>query len=100
MTATNGANICEPKNATRKYELLRANALGGINRATEFTLFLGNGMSAWLRSLQQRGSVRREMCKETPPVFTELDVDMPEVGLVAVLADAILKSARTADYRR
>jgi hypothetical protein len=40
------------------------------------------------------------MCKETPPVFAELDVDMPEVGLVAILADAILKSARTADYRR
>jgi hypothetical protein len=100
MTATNGAHICEPKNATRKYELLRANALGGINRATEFTLFLGNGMSAWLRSLQERGSVCREMCKETPPVFAELDVDMPEVGLVAILADAILKSARTADCRR
>lgn len=100
MTATNGAPICEPKIAIRKYELLRENALGGINRAVEFTLFLRNGMSAWLRSLQERAFVRQEMCKKTPPVFAELDVEMPEVGLVAILADAILKSARTADCRR
>jgi hypothetical protein len=100
MTATNGAHICEPKNATRKYELLRANALGDINRAAEFTLFLGNGMSAWLRSLQERGSARRKMCKRTTPVFAKLDVEMQEVGLVAILADAIFKSARSADCRR
>jgi hypothetical protein len=96
MTATNGADICVPKIATRKYEILRANALGDINRAAEFTLFLRNGMSAWLRSLQERGCVRRE----TSPVFAELDEGMPEVGLVAILADAILKSARTADCWR
>lgn len=100
MTATNEADSCDPKIATRKYEILRANALGDINRAAKFMLFLHNGMSAWFRSLQERSSVRREMRKETSSVFAELDVGMPEVGLVAILADAILKSARTADCRR
>lgn len=100
MTAVNSVHIWEPKNATRKYELLRANALGGINRAAEFTLFLRNGMSAWFRSLQKRGLIRRKIYKETPPIFAGLDVDMPEVGLVSILADAILKSAMTAECRR
>lgn len=100
MTATNGGDICEPKIAIRKYEILRANALGDINRAAEFTFFLRNSMSTWFRALQERGLVRREMRKEISPVFAELDVGMPEVGLAAILADAMLKSARTADFRR
>jgi hypothetical protein len=78
---------------------LRANALGHINRADGFTFFLRNGMSAWLRSLQAR-SVCREVHNDAAPVFARLDVDMSEVGLIAILADAILKSARTADCRR
>ncbi len=90
--------MCEPKIAIRKYETLRANALGDINRAAEFTLFLRNGMSLWLRSLQ--GTVSQNMHKEAPPFVAALDVGMPEVGLVAILTDAILKSARTTDYRR
>lgn len=100
MTATNGADSCDPKIATRQYEILRANALGDINRAAEFTLFLRNGMSAWLRARQKRGFVRREMSKENTPVLAELNMGMPEVDLVAILADAILKSARNADCRR
>ena len=100
MTATNGADSCDPKIAPRKYEILRANALGDINRAAEFTLFLRNGMSAWLRARQERGFVRREMGKENTPVLAELNMGIQEVGLVAILADAILKSARAADCRR
>lgn len=100
MTATNEVHICEPKSATRKYEVLRANALGHINRAAGFMLFLRNGMSAWLRSLQKRGAVRREVHNEASSVFAELDVGMPEMGVIAILVDAILKSARTADCRR
>jgi len=100
MTATNRADSCDPKIATRQYEILRANALGDINRAAEFTLFLRNGMSAWLRSRQERSFVHREMGKDNTPVLAELNMGMPEVGLVAILADAILKSARTADCRR
>ena len=84
MTATNGADICDTKVARHKYEILRANALGSINRAAEFMLFLHNGMSAWFHSLQERGFVRREMRNETSSVFAELDVGMPEVGLVAI----------------
>ena len=98
MTTTPGAGPCEPKIAIRKYETLRANALGDINRAADFTIFLRNGMSAWLRALQD--SVSQKMHKEATPFFAELDMGMPEVGVVAILADAILKSTRTADYRR
>ena len=98
MTTTPGDGACEPKIAIRKYETLRANALGDINRAADFTIFLRNGMSAWLRALQD--SVSQKMHKEATPFFAELDEGIPEVGVVAILADAILKSTRTADYRR
>jgi len=98
VTTTPGAGPCESKIAIRKYETLRANALGDINRAADFTIFLRNGMSAWLRALQD--SVSQKMHKEATPFFAELDVGIPEVGVVAILADAILKSTRTADYRR
>lgn len=91
--------MCEPKTAKRKYESLRANALGHINRADGFTLFLRNGMSVWLRSLKEWKAVHRVVHNDAAPVFTQLDAGIPEVGLIAILADAILKSARTADYR-
>lgn len=98
MTTTPGDGSCEPKIAIHKYETLRANALGDINRAVDFTLFLRNGMSAWLRTLQD--SVSQKMHKEARFFCADLDMDIPEVGIVAILADAILKSTRTADYRR
>lgn len=98
MTTTPGAGPCEPKIAIRKYETLRANALGDINRAADFTLFLRNGMSAWFHALQD--STSQKMHKEATPFCAKLDMSIPEVGIVAILADAILKSARSADYRR
>ncbi len=98
MTTTPEAVPCEPKIAIRKYETLRANALGDINRAADFTLFLRHGMSAWLHDLQDLASQKTH--KEATPFCAELDMDIPEVGIVAILADAILKSTRTADYRR
>lgn len=55
-------------------------------------------MSAWLHSLQER-SVCREVQNDAAPVFTQLDAGIPEEGLIAILADAILKSAKTADCR-
>jgi hypothetical protein len=72
--------------------------LGHINRADGLTLFLRKGMSAWLHSLQER-SVCREVQNDAAPVFTQLDAGIPEEGLIAILADAILKSAKTADCR-
>ena len=96
MTAKNGVYICDSKVVTHNYEVLRANALGNINRATEFTLFLRNGMSAWLRGLGERGCVRREICQETSSVFAGLDVDIPGAGLASILTDAILNAAGTA----
>jgi hypothetical protein len=55
-------------------------------------------MSAWFRALQDSAS--QKMHKEATPFCAELDMAIPEVGVVAILADAILKSTRTADYRR
>ena len=91
MRAKNGADICDPKVVRHKYEMLRANALGNINRAAEFTLFLCNGMSAWLRALGGRNCARQE----TSAVFAELDMDMPWAGLASILTDAILNAAGT-----
>ncbi len=88
----------DPKVARHKYEMLRANALGNINRASEFTLFLCNGMSAWLRALGARGYARQEIRQETSSVFAELDVDMPGADLASILTDAILNVARTARH--
>ena len=100
MTAKNGADICDSKVVTHEYEVLRANALGNINRATEFTLFLRNGMSAWLRALGERGCVQREIRQETSSFFAGLDVDMPGAGLASILTDAILNAAGTARHSR
>lgn len=99
MTATNGTDTCYPKLATRNYEILRANVLGDINRASEFTLFMRNGMIVWFHALQKRSYFREEIYKENLPGLTEPDVDMSEGGLVAILADSILKTT-TADLRR
>ena len=100
MRAKNGADIYDPKVVRHKYEMLRANALGNINRAAEFTLFLCNGMSAWLRALGEQGCVRPEMRQETSAVFAQLDVDMPGAGLASILTDAILNAAGTARHFR
>ena len=97
MTETNGVNVCEPEVARHKYEMLRANALGDINRAPEFMLFLRNGMIAWLRTLQGRGHVRRETGRpETSSVFAGPEVNIPGAGLASILTDAILNGTRTA----
>lgn len=97
MTAKNGADMCDTKGITHKYEMLRANALGNINRAPEFTLFLCNGMSAWLSALGRRSSVVRP---KTSAVFAVPDVDMPEAGLASILTDAILNAAGAARHSR
>lgn len=78
---------------------MRANALGGINRATEFIFFLQNGMSAWFYAFQERCYHRRGIPKKTSSEFVNNDVGIPEVRLIAILADAILQSAQTSVYR-
>jgi len=100
MTTTNGADICDTKVVTHKYEMLRANALGSINRAPEFTLFMRNGMSAWLRALGAQGCIRGKIRQEPSSVFTGLDVDMPGAGLASILTDAILNATGTARHSR
>ena len=92
--------MCDPKVITHKYEMLRANALGKINRASEFTLFLCNGMGAWLRALGGRDCARQVIRQETSAVFAQLDVDMPGAGLASILVDAILNAAGTARHSR
>ena len=100
MRAKNGADICDSKVVRHKYEMLRANALGYMNRAPEFTVFLRNGMSVWARAIGEQGFARPKIRQETSSVFTELDVDMPEAGLASILTDAILNAAGTARHFR
>lgn len=100
MTETNGAKINDPQVATHKYEMLRANALGNINRVSDFTLFLCNGMSAWLHSLGERGCTRREMRQKISPVFAKLDVDLPGADLASILTDAILNATGVVRHSR
>jgi len=80
--------------------MLRANALGNMNRASEFTVFLRNGMSAWMRVIGEQDSARRKIRQQTSYAFTELDVDMPDAGLASILTDAILNAARSARHSR
>ena len=97
MTETNGVNVCEPEVARHKYEMLRAHALGDINRAPGFMLFLRHGMRAWLRTLQGRDDVRRETGRpETSSVFAGREVNIPGAGLASILTDAILNGTRSA----
>ena len=99
MMGTNTIDIYDPEVARQKYEMLRAHALGAINRAPGFMLFLRHGMRAWLGTLQGPGQVRREMRQpETSSVFAELEVDMPGAGLASILTDVILNATRTAGY--
>jgi hypothetical protein len=100
MTVKKEGNICEPKLVRKKYEMLRANALGNMNRASGFTVFLRNGMSVWMRSIGEHDSARAKICQQTSYAFTESDVDMPGAGLTSILTDAILNVARPARHVR
>ena len=100
MRANKKADICDPEVITHKYEMLRANALGNMNRASGLTVFLRNGMSAWLSALGKQGCGRPEIRHETSSVFAELDVDMPGADLASILTDAILNAQRTARHSR
>jgi hypothetical protein len=98
MRANKGVDICDPKVVTHNYEILRANALGNMNRASEFTIFLRNGMSAWMRAVGGQDSAPRKIRQQTSYAFTESDVDMPATGLASILTDAILNAARPARH--
>ncbi len=100
MRVNNGANICDSKVVRHKYEILRANALGSMNRAPEFMVFLRNGMSAWARAIGEQDCERPKIRQETSSVFTELDMNMPGAGLASILTDAILNAAGTARSSR
>ena len=89
-----------PQVAIGKYETLRANALGDINRATGYTLFLRNGMATWFRGQKMQAGGCIEPSKEISPVFAEPDISMSEASLAAILAEAILKSATIIECRR
>lgn len=93
MRRTSTADICDSRVATQQYESLRANALGKINRAAKLTLFLRDGMSAWLRGLGRDGDDRRAMHREPSPVIAEADSNIPTVELVSILTDAVLNAS-------
>ncbi len=91
--ATNRVDRCNAKIATHNYEMLRANALGDVNGAPKLTIFLRDGMSAWLRALGAHGDARRAIRQEPSWVPAELEADMPGAGLASILTDAILSAA-------
>ena len=76
--------------------MLRANALGNINPASGFTVFLRNGMSVWMRTVEDQGNARGKIRQQAPSVFTEPDMDLPGAGLASILADVILNTDRPA----
>ena len=97
MTAKKEGNICDPKLVRKKYEMLRANALGTMNRAMEFTVFLRNGMSVWMRSIGEQDSARGKISQQTWDAFTESNEDLPDADLASILTDAILNTERHKD---
>lgn len=100
MTTVGGGTRRVPQTATREYETLRANALGDINKAAGYTLFLQNGMAAWFGGLERQAAGCIKPRKEISPVFAEPDMSLPEASLAAILADAILKSVTIIECRR
>lgn len=98
MTTTDKIDIGDSEVATRKYESLRANALGELNQAPNLTLFLRDGMSAWLRALREHGDVRRAIHRKPSSVITGANSDMPGAELASILTDAILNTAGTVGY--
>ena len=95
MTTTNRTDTGDSNVATQQYESLRANALGAINRAPNLTLFLRDGMSAWLRALGDPGKGCRVLRRQPSAVFARADADMPGAELASILTDAILNTAAT-----
>ena len=93
MTTKDRTDTGDCEVAAQQYESLRANALGEGNRAPNLTLFLRDGMSAWLRALGAHGNAGRALHREPPPVSARTDPDMPGAELASILADAILNTA-------
>ena len=95
MTPTSITDTGDLKVATQQYESLRANALGEINQAPKLTLFLRDGMSAWLRALGDYVQGGRALRRQPAAVFARVEADMPGAELVSILTDAILNTAAT-----
>jgi hypothetical protein len=98
MMVKKEGKICDPKLVRKKYEMLRANALGNMNRASGFTVFLRNGMSGWMQSIGEQDSARGKICQQTSYTFTELAEEMPDADLASILTDAILNTDRPARH--
>jgi len=95
MSTTDRTDIGDPEGATQQYESLRANALGEFNQALNLTLFLRDGMSAWLCALGAPGNVRRSIYRAPSPVIAGTDSSMPGAELASILVDAILNTPTT-----
>ena len=90
MTAPRRVALCDPDCARREYEHLRANALGALNRAARFTLFLRDGMSTWLQALPGPAGTPGTTWPTPPAGSGALDADGPGAQLAAILTDVIL----------
>ena len=98
MTATRKNDTCSPEAARQQYESLRANVLGEINRAPKLTLFLRDGMSAWLRALGEHGDGVRAVRWQPSAVLSRTDANMRGAELASILTDAILNTAGTVGH--
>lgn len=96
MTAMSTTDTCDLKVATQQYERLRANALGEINHAPKLTLFLRDGMSAWLHALGDYGNGGRALRWQPSAAFAR--ADMPGAELASILTDAILNATATVGH--
>lgn len=85
-----------PPDKTRNaYEDLRANALGKSNRASGLALFLRDGMSAWLKIMQ---NIIKTQCKTRPVMTTGFyESEVSEAHLASILIDIIL-TAKPAEF--
>jgi hypothetical protein len=67
--------------------------VGEINRAPQFTLFLRDGMSGWLRALEGHGHHPPTTGWRSSSVFAGAHADMPGTELASILTDALLNTA-------
>lgn len=79
-----------------RYEQLRQNALGRLNRPCSMPVFLQQGMTGWLRTavgIPARTTSRTAVLPDSPATATDQ-------SLVGILADAVFESIHPAQEAR
>jgi hypothetical protein len=98
MTTTNRVEFCDPDLVRHEYERLRANALGEINPAAKLALFLRDGMSAWLQTMQALACTTSVIPPTASGASGDLGADMPGAQIASILTDVILTAGPLAGF--